>query len=340
MSMGRYVLRRTVLLLFILVGISVITFVLTRVVPSDPAALYVGPLARQDQIDAARAELGLDRPLAAQYGRYVAGLTRGDFGTSLRTHRPVRQDIARYLPSTLELVFTSLLLALVIGIPLGTLSARYRGSWLDHVGRVVSIAGVSVPSFWLGLLFQVLFFRILRWLPVGGRLDSLVEQTHPVQAVTGFYVLDTVLQANWVAFGSVLAHLVLPALTLTAYPLGTVTRMTRATMLEVLEQDYVRAARAYGLSSWAVTFWYGLKNAMAPVLTIVGLTFAYSLTGAFFVEIIFAWPGLGTYAVKAILSTDYPAIMGVTMTVALFYVISNLAVDLMQAWLDPRVTLR
>jgi len=335
-----YIARRVALLVFVLFGISLVTFFLARVVPSDPAALYVGPHARPEQIQRARVELGLDKPLSTQYARYMGGLLRGDWGTSIRTHRPVLEDVKRFLPASLELVVTAIAFAAVVGIPLGAVSARYKGSVLDHGARLVSIAGVSLPSFWLALLLQIVFFRALGLLPAGGRLSVAVEQASPVHVATGFYLLDTLLSGNWPAFFSAVEHIVLPAITLAAYPLGLFTRMTRSSMVDALGQDFVRAAQAHGIPSREITFVYALKNALGPTLTVLGLIFAYCLTGAFFVELIFSWPGLGTYAVKSILSTDYPAIMAVTLVVASFYVTVNLVVDLIHASIDPRIVLR
>ena len=205
--------------------------------------------------------------------------------------------------------------------------------------RIGSILGVSMPAFWLGLLLQILFFRHLHWLPLAGRVSSDLRFTHPIQPITHFYLLDTVLTHNWVAFRDALIHIILPAFTLAAYPIGLIARMTRASMLEVLEQDYIRTARAYGLPERLITYVLALKNAISPTLTVVGLTIAYSLTGAFFVEVIFNWPGLGLFTVHSLLSMDYPAIMGITLFGATGYILINLLVDIMQAWIDPRISL-
>ncbi len=219
------------------------------------------------------------------------------------------------------------------------ISARLQGKPLDAGVRTTSIIGVSLPAFWLGLLLQLLFSNYLGLLPVAGRVDSGLRFTAPITPITGFYLLDTLITGNWVAFRDVLAHIILPAITLAAYPIGLVARMTRATMLEVLAQNYIRTARAYGIVERMITYRYALKNALGPTITVIGLTLAYSLTGAFFVEIIFNWPGLGMFTARSFLNLDYPAIMGMTLFGASGYVFINLGVDLLQAWVDPRISL-
>ena len=234
---------------------------------------------------------------------------------------------------------TTSFLAALIGVPLGVLSARGSGRLPDLFIRLLSIVGVSMPAFFLGLLLQILFFRNLDLLPLAGRLDSDMRFISPVTDITGFLLLDSFLTRNWVAFKDAFLHLVLPALTLAAYPIGLIARMTRATMLEVLEQDYIRTARAYGIKDRVITYLYALKNAISPTLTVIGLTFAFALTGTFFVEIIFNWPGLGLFTTRSLLNLDYPAIMGMTLLGAGGYVLINLIVDVIQAWVDPRVSL-
>jgi peptide/nickel transport system permease protein len=339
MSVRTYLVRRLSLLLLVMVGISLITFLLVRVVPSDPAAIYAGPRARASEIARARHILGLDRPLYVQYGIYVRNLVRGDWGTSIRTRRPVRGDILQFLPYSLQLILFSLLISVTVGISLGALTAHRKGRWIDHLTRVFAIGGVSVPSFWLAIILQIVFFRILGLLPVSGDMDIAVALAHPVTHVTGMTALDALLTGNFVAFSNAVEHLILPALTLAAFSIGVITRMTRSAMLESMGQDYIRMAKAMGVPTRFIVLRYALKNAMAPVLTVIGLEFAYLLVGTFFVERIFALPGLGTYATLSMLSLDYPAIMGVTVVLALIYVVVNLVVDLVIARLDPRVVL-
>lgn len=337
--MTRFIAKRLAGSAAVLLGLSVITFALARLVPSNPAAIYIGPKARPEDIARVTQELGLDRPLPIQYVTYMLDMLTGDWGTSIGTKRPVLEEILVRLPATLELIVAAMLLAVPAGILLGVLSARWQRRPPDLVVRVVSIVGVSLPAFWLGLLLQVLFFRTVHLLPLTGRVDPDLRFSSPIVETTGLYLLDTVLSGNWTAFRDVAWHLVLPALTLAAYPIGLIARMTRASMLEALGQDYVRAARAAGISERLITYRLALKNAMIPVTTVVGLTLAYSLTGTFFVEVVYNWPGLGTFTVKGLLNLDYPVVMGVTLFGAVAYVVINLVVDLAQSWLDPRTRL-
>lgn len=337
--MTRFLIRRLAGSVVVLLGVSIITFILARVVPSNAAAMYIGPKARPDDIARVTHQLGLDQPLPVQYLTYMRDLLRGDWGTSIGTKRPVLEEIGGRLPATIELIVAAMTMAIVFGIVLGVLSARWRGRAPDVLVRIGSIAGVSLPAFWLALILQVVFFRNLHLLPLAGQVDSDLRFVHPILPVTGFVVVDALLGGNWEGFGDALLHLVLPAVTLAAYPLGLVARMTRASMLETLDQDYIRTARAYGLSERFITYRLALKNALIPVTTVAGLSLAYALTGAFFVEIIFNWPGLGTFVVHSLLNVDYPAIMGITLFGAIGYVVINLLVDTAHAWLDPRVTL-
>jgi ABC-type dipeptide/oligopeptide/nickel transport system permease component len=335
-----FVLRRLLTSIIVLVGVSIITFVLARVIPSNVAALYIGPKARAEDIARVTTELGLDKPLPVQYAVYMRNLLHGDLGISVATKRPVLLELTTRLPATLELLVSGMFLAVLFGVPMGVLSARGQGRTTDVFVRTASIIGVSLPAFYLGLLLQILLFRELNLLPLAGRFSTDLRFTHPITPVTNFLLLDALLMGNWIAFKDVALHLVLPALTLAAYPAGLVARMTRATMLEVLEQDYIRTARAYGVKETAIVYLYALKNAISPTLTVIGLTIAYALTGTFFVEVIFNWPGLGLFTVHSLLNIDYPAIMGITLFGATMYVLINLLVDLLQAGIDPRVSLR
>jgi peptide/nickel transport system permease protein len=322
-----------------LIGITIVTFSLTRIVPSNPAALYLGPRARPDQIEAITEKLGLNDPLPAQYFQYMRDLVNGDLGDSLATKRPVTAELLERLPATGELLLTAVTIAIIVGVPLGVISAQLHGKSADIVVRISSIVGVSLPQFWLGLLLQLIFGLWLGLFPLAGRVDSTLRFTSPIENVTGLFVVDTLISGNWIALKDALLHLTLPAITLAAYPIGLIARMTRASMLEVLEQDYIRTAEAYGISRFKIVYVYALKNAIIPTLTVIGLTFAYSLTGAFYVEIIFNWPGLGLFTARSFLNLDFPAIMGMTLFGATGYVMINLMVDLLQAYLDPRVSL-
>lgn len=335
-----YILRRVAASLAVLIGLSVITFFIARVVPSNAAALYIGPKARPEDIARVTKQLGLDQPLPVQYAVYMRDVLRGDWGESIGTKRPVLREIRDRLPATLELLMAAMIFSIVVGVPLGVVSAHWQGKPVDSVVRTGSIVGVSLPAFWLGLLLQILFFRTLSLLPLSGQTDSDLRFTSPIALVTGFLTLDSLIGGNWVALKDVTLHLILPAVTLAAYPASLIARMTRATMLEVLAQDYIRTARAYGLREQYITYVYALKNAIGPTLTVIGLTLAYTLTGSFFVEIVFNWPGLGQFTVRSLTNLDYPAVMGITLFGAVGYVAINLMVDLMQAWIDPRISLQ
>ncbi len=339
MQKVEFFIRRIAGAIFVLIGVSIITFALARVVPSNAAALYIGPRARPEEIARVEEELGLNDPLPVQYAVYMRDVLKGDLGTSIGSKRPVTQELTERLPATLELLFAGMFIAIAVGIPLGVISAYRQGRSSDIAVRIISIVGVSAPAFALGLLLQFIFFRALDWLPLSGRINSDMRFISPIEPVTGFYLLDTAVTQNWVAFKDAFWHLILPAVVLAAYPLSLIARMTRSTMIEVLTQDYIRTARAYGIKERFIVYVYALKNAIGPTLTVIGLTFAFAITGTFFVEIIFNWPGLGLFTVRSLLNLDYPAIMGITLFGAFMYVIINLIVDLLQAWVDPRIRL-
>jgi len=334
-----YILRRLLLSILVLVGVCTITFVLARIVPSNPAVMWVGSHPTADQIARARIELGLDKPLYVQYYVYMSHLLRGDFGVSIRTHDEVLNDIAAFLPASLELILTGMIISIIVGVPLGVVSSLKRDKPADHATRLSSVIGVSVFTPWLGMMLQLVFFRWLGILPVGERVDTDILLAYPITVVTGFYTIDSLISGNLLAFQDVLVHLILPAVTLAAFPIGLITRMTRSTMVDVLDEDYIRTARAYGLPERLVAYKYALKNAIGPTVTVLALTFAYSLVETFLIEAVFNWPGLGRYAALSIISLDYPAVMGIAIVVALVYILLNLVVDLVQAYLDPRIRL-
>jgi len=337
--MLRFTVRRILWLAVVVLGLCAITFVLSRMVPGDPASLYLGPRAKPEQVQLLRHQMGLDRPLYVQFALYLKDLAHGNLGDSLRTHRPVITGILDHLPASLELMFSAIFIALLVGIPLGVISAHKENTPVDHFSRLFSVANASLPSFWLAMIAQIIFFKWLGLLPVGGRIDTVVALVSPVEKITGFYVIDALVTGNWSALQSALSHLVLPAVTLATYSIGLITRMTRSTMLEVLREDYITTARAVGIGEREILFIQGLRNALAPTLTTAGLCFAFMLTGTLFIELIFFWPGLGSYTSTAIFSNDYPVIMGVTMLMAIFYVLVNLLVDMLIAVVDPRVRL-
>ena len=332
--MGRFILRRLLGLLLVLAGVSVFTFTLAQLAPVDPAAVALGQNAREEQIAAYRAELGLDRPVVEQYFTYLGRLLRGNLGNSIRTRRAVAADLADFLPATIELSLAALFVSLLLGIPLGIVAAVWRNSPVDAMARLVALVGGAMPIFYVGLLMLGLFYRQLRWLPGPGRLDATLP---PPDQITGLYTVDALLTGNWPIFQNSLAHLILPALTLGYFSTAVLLRITRATMLEVLPQDYVRTARAKGLRGPVVVIRHGLKNAMLPVLTTIGIVFGSLLSGAVLTETIFNWPGLGRYATTSVTSLDFPAVMGVTLVAAIVYPVVNMLVDIGYHVLDPRV---
>jgi peptide/nickel transport system permease protein len=317
-----------------------LTFAVTRLVPGDPAVAFAGPKATPEQLAAARERFGLDDPLWAQLWNYVRDLATGDWGTSLHTRQPVRDDLFLAFPASLELVGAALLLAIVVGVPVGVLAARYKTKFPDFGVRVTSMLAVSVPVFWLALALQTVFASNLGWFPVAGEYDSSLDTTSPLTLWTNITVVDALITGNWPILTSTLRHLVLPTLVVAAYPTGVIAQMTRAMLIEEAGQDHVRLERALGFGETAILTRFALRPALNPVLSLIALVFAYSIVNGFLVEAVFNWPGLGRYAASAISSLDTPAIAGVTLLVALVYVLANLVVDLLQGLVDPRVRAR
>lgn len=317
-------------------GVVLITFVITRIIPSDPAAQWVGQRATAEQIKAARAELGLDKPLYVQFGRYLQNLVKGNLGYSLKTHQPVINELKTYIPATLELVLISTIAAVFIGLPLGVISAKRKDQLIDHICRFFSVGAVSLPTFWVGIFLQLVFYRWLGILPMGDQLSMNVRLMYDIPKITGFITFDSLITGNFVVFKDAILHLILPGITIATYPIGLVARMTRSALLEILNEDYIRAARAYGLPERMVLWSYALKNSLGPTVTVVTLSIGYTLVNTFLVESIFSWPGIGNYVATAVVSLDYPAIIGVTIFSACSYVILNLIADIIIA-LDPRV---
>lgn len=321
-------------LFLVVAGVCVITFIISHLIPGDPARLLAGDRASEAIVQHIRQQLGLDQPLWVQFGRYVWALLHGDLGTSIRTGRPVLTDLRTFFPATLELACCALLLALLIGIPLGVLSAVYRNRWLDHLVRLLAITGISTPAFWLGLGVIVLFYGHLQLLPGGGRLDDWLD---PPARVTGFYTIDALLAGDSEVFFNALQHLILPSLTLAFVHLGIVARQIRGAMLEQLSEDYIRTARASGLPNRVIILRYALPNALIPSVTVLGLALGDLLYGAVLTETVFAWPGMGAWVVNSIQALDFPAVMGFAVVVSFVYVLVNLAVDLIYLWIDPRI---
>jgi peptide/nickel transport system permease protein len=332
--MGAYIVRRLAYTAVTLWGLILITFLLTRIVPGDPARLAAGPQARQDQVEQVRKTYGLDKPLWVQYGIYMKRLIQGDFGKSLWFKRPVLEDLRVYFPPTVELSLCASILFIVFGVPLGIMSAVRRNSFLDHTARLFSLGGLSMPVFVLGLILQLIFYRFLNWFPAGGRIDAFIS---PPTHITGLYILDGLFTANWSALASALYHLILPAVTLAYGSLGVVSRMTRASLLEVLGEDYIRTALSKGLPERVVFLRHALRNALIPILTVTGLQIGSLMGGVLLVEIIFSWPGLGTYAYTSVTVLDVNAIMAVTIITGLIYTGVNLVVDILYTAVDPRI---
>ena len=317
-----------------LVAVVVVTFILTRVLPGDTATYFAGPTASAESIAQIRTALGLDRPLPEQFWSYVQALFRGDLGMSLTTGQPVLIDILARLPASAELTLCGLILAMSVAIPLGIIAAVKQGSLADHACRVIVTAGVSLPVFFTGLLLVYVFYFLLGWSPAPvGRLDAFASAP---PTVTGFYLIDAALIGDWETWRSAFAQLVLPAATLGLFALAPIARITRASMLAVLGAEFIRTARASGLSSNTVILTYALRNALLPVVTTLGMVFSFLLGANVLVEKVFAWPGIGSYAVEALIASDGAPVQGFVLTMAILYVLLNLTIDMVNRALDPR----
>ena len=335
--MTRYVIQRLILLVGTLIGVLTITFVLTHILPGSPVEVMLGHRPTQDQIAEATHRLGLDLPLWKQYLRFLGEIAQGQFGTSFLTNQPVLLDIQQRLMATVELTSLAVIAIIVIGIPIGVVSAVKANSPLDHVVRSLTVAGVALPGFMLAMLLQMAFYGQLGVLPLQGRMASAILLDHNFPRVTGLFLVDTLLAGDITAFRDALAHILLPLATLTLANLPLVARTTRNLMVEALGEDYVRTAFAYGIKRRQVYFRYTLKATLIPLLTVVGLTYGYLLGGAVVAEYVFDWPGIGGYVVRAIVQSDYPAAIGVTMFLAAAYLTINLVIDLLYFVVDPRL---
>jgi peptide/nickel transport system permease protein len=329
----RYIIRRLILMIPVVIGILTAAFVMLQAIPGDPAIALAGDKATPAQIDAIRKAYGLDRPLAVQYAYFIKSSLTLDFGDSLRTHQPVLHEIRQFFGATMELSLAALLIALVIGVPVGVIAATRRNTIWDYGSMIFALTGISTPVYWAGIVVIYLLSFRLGLFPIGGILDSSIDLHH----ITYGYVTDSVLTGNWPAFVDSLHYLALPAFVLSTIPMAIVARMTRSSMLEVLGQDYLRTARAKGLQERAIVLRHALKNALIPIVTVVGLQFGSLLSGAFLTETVFARPGIGRYVVTAIGARDYPAIEAVVLIFAVIFVLINLLVDILYAFLDPRI---
>jgi peptide/nickel transport system permease protein len=329
----RYTLRRIVALIPILIGVSVIVFLFLHLIPGDPAEAMLGDRATAASIARLRTAYGLDQPWPNQYVLFMSHVVQGDLGRSIRSNNPVAAELGQRFPATVELTLLAMLLAVLMGIPAGIVSATRRGTLVDHTSMLVALVGVSMPIFWLGLMLAWFFGVQLKWLPFSARLDTGTRFV----PITGLLLVDSVVRGDWVVLGQVMRHLALPALALSTVPMAIIARMTRGAMLDVLGQDYVRTARAKGLRDRVVVLGHALKNALLPVVTIVGLQVGVLLSGAILTETIFSWPGIGRWVFESIQFRDYPVVQSMTLVIAGIFVLANLLVDLSYAWLDPRV---
>lgn len=330
----QYIVKRIPRLIVVLLGVTMITFAISHVIPGDPARMLVGQRASEETLIKMRTELGLDQPVYIQYGKYVADLLQGDMGKSIRTQQPIVSELKKYFPATLELTIVSMAMTLIIGIFLGVTAAVKKNKYQDHVSRIISLLGVSTPLFLSGLVVLVVFYKWLQWFPASGRIDAFL--TVPPQ-VTGLYLVDGLLCGDFDVVLSAFHHIVLPATCLSYIQLAVIARQVRSSMVEVLEQDYIRTAKAFGLSEMKIKYQYALKNALLPTLTVAGLIFGELLGGAIITETIFAWPGMGKYVVDSVSFLDFPAIMGFTMVVSVAYVLINMFVDILYQIVDPQI---
>ncbi|MFT7106763.1 MAG: peptide/nickel transport system permease protein [Yoonia sp.] len=319
----------------VVIGVVIISFLLTRALPGDPAVYFAGVAADTESIEQTRVAMGLDKPLIQQFFVYVGNLLQGDLGQSLTSGRSVATDLAKRLPASLELTLTALILAIVIAVPLGVLAATRPGTWVDHLCRVIVTAGVSLPTFFTGILLIYIFYYLLGIAPSPlGRLDFIyLDPDH----VTGFYLIDAALMGDWETWRGAAKQLILPATTLALFTLAPIARMTRAAMLTALSSDFIRTARAAGLSNRTILYRYAFRNALLPVVTTLGMVFSFALGANVLVEKVFAWPGIGSYAVEALVVSDYAAVQGFVLAMALLFVALNLVIDLLYTAIDPRI---
>ena len=357
--MTRYIIRRVLLLVPVLLGISIVTFAMLRLIPGDPAQIMLGEHATLEDVERIRERMGLNDPIPVQYLRYLQSILKLDLGRAIQTGRPVTEEVGQRLPATIELTLGAMFFACLIGIPAGILAAYRHNSFYDLLTMVGALIGVSMPIFWLGLMLSYVFGFKLKWLPPSGRLTVGVELlTLPeawgigeefartglgsklvslLEFLSGFYVLDSIFTGNWAALKDTVSHLILPSVALGSIPMAVIARMTRSGLLEVLGQDYIRTARAKGQRERIVLLRHAIKNAFLPIITVIGLQLGFLLGGAILTETIFSWPGLGRLVVNRILSRDYPAVQGSVLVIAFLFVAINLLVDVSYAYVDPRI---
>ncbi|WP_138420698.1 ABC transporter permease [Aquibacillus sediminis] len=331
--MFSYIIKRILMLIPVLIGVSILTFSLIHLIPGDPAKSMLGEKANEAQLEALRAEMGLNDPLYSQYGTYVAKILQGDLGESVQSKESIATEVADRLPATIELALFAMVLAIIVGVLAGVIAAVKQYSWFDNISMTGALFGVSMPIFWLGLMMIWLFSVQLNILPASGRLSNDIQ----LGLITNFYLIDSILTLNWPAFKDAFLHLLMPGIALGTIPMAIIARMTRSSMLEVMKQDYIRTANAKGLASYLVIFQHALKNAFLPVLTVIGLQFGLLLGGAVLTETIFSWPGIGRYVLNAVLGRDYPVVQSTILIIAAIFVIVNLVTDLLYKFFDPRI---
>jgi len=328
-----YIIKRLLMLIPVLLGTSIIAFSLIHLAPGDPARTIAGEHASQRTINAIREKYGLDKPLYIQYGIWLNRALHGDMGRSIVSNEYVTKEILDRFPNTFELTFFAMILAIAIGAMAGIISASKQYSALDYTFMGIALFGLSMPVFWLGIMLMMIFGVYLRWLPIGGRIDILI----PFHRITGFYLLDSIITGNFAALISTLRYLILPSTALATIPMATIARVTRSSMLEVLRQDFIRTERAKGLSERVVIYKHAVRNAMIPVITVIGLNFGLLLAGAILTETVFSWPGIGRYVINAVRMRDYPAVQGCVLFFAFVFVIVNLVTDIIYVYIDPRI---
>jgi peptide/nickel transport system permease protein len=349
LNLVRYVIRRLISIIPTILGVTIVVFMFLRLIPGDPAVAMLGEHATEENVARIREQFGLNRPVFldrealkqgdlkgffnTQYLLYLGRLLRGDLGNSIHRRIPVAETLAQRFPATMELAFFSMFIAIIIGVPVGIISAARRNSVLDSTTMVGSLVGVSMPIFWLGIMLIMLFAVTLQWLPAGGRLDSGIE----LKTITNFHLIDSLITLNFAAFVNALQHIILPTIALATIPMAVIARMTRSSMLDVMQEDYVRTAHAKGVAERSVLYKHALKNAFLPIITIIGLQFGLLLAGAVLTETIFSWPGIGKWVYDSILSRDYPIVQGGTLLIAFIFVLINLLVDISYGYLDPRI---
>lgn len=331
-----YIIRRVFILVPTLLGVSLIVFFMLRLTPGDPAELMLGERATEESLHEVREHLGLNEPLHVQYGLFMGRLMKGDLGETIFTRQKVWTEIKHRFPATLELSVCALFISIVVGVVLGIISATKQYSMFDYLSMLGALTGVSMPIFWLGLVLMLIFSVNLGWLPISGRLSVMID----LDVVTNFYVIDSIITKNWVALKDSIWHLIMPAVTLSTIPTAIIARMTRSSMLEVLRQDYIKTAKAKGLSNFKVVYKHALRNALIPVVTTIGLQFGVLLSGAILTETIFAWPGVGKWMYDGVMQRDYMVIQGGTLVIATIFILINLFVDLLYAVINPKISIQ